>query len=112
MDIQIDKLKGPLMHEHKRYIKGPIYQTEYGALYNWYVANDIRGIISNGWRVPSLTDFTSLQTYLGGESDAGGKMKETGILYWGNPNIGASNSSKFNGRAGGLRETIPGYFPN
>ena len=56
------------------------------------VAHDI---CPNGWHVPSEAEWTMLFNYLGGESEAGGKMKETGTLHWKSPNMGASNIAKF-----------------
>ena len=68
----------------------------YGALYNFYVANDPRGLIT-GYHTPSLDEWTTLSDYLGGASVAGGKMKEAG-------NEGATNSSAFNGLPSGVRQ--------
>jgi len=40
-----------------------------------------------GWHVPTDSDWTTLTTYLGGESVAGGKMKSTSSL-WLLPHVG------------------------
>ncbi len=77
-------------------------KTTYGALYNWYAVNTGK-LCPSGWRVPTDADWKSLENYLGGETVAGGKMKETGTTYWNSPNTGATNDSGFNGRGGGVR---------
>ncbi|MFA4906740.1 MAG: FISUMP domain-containing protein [archaeon] len=83
--------------------------TTYGRLYNWYVVNDIRNIVpSGGWHVPTDTDWQTLVDYLGGQSVAGGKMKEKGTSHWiGNP--GATNESGFSALPGGGRFNISTY---
>ena len=53
------------------------YSPAYGALYNWYTVTDLRGLCPAGWHVPTDAEWTTLTSYLGGESVAGGKMKET-----------------------------------
>jgi uncharacterized protein (TIGR02145 family) len=79
----------------------------YGALYNWYAVN--RGnLCPAGWHIPTDAEWTILSTYLGGESIAGGKLKETGTAHW-NPNTDASNSSGFTALPGGMRGN-GGYF--
>jgi uncharacterized protein (TIGR02145 family) len=55
------------------------------------------------------SDWNTLITYLGGDSDAGGKMKETGFDYWDSPNTGATNESGFSARGSGLRGAGGGY---
>lgn len=76
---------------------------KYGNLYNWYAATDPREITATGWRVPAIADFQALSTSMGGDSVAGGKLKETGLTYWNTPNYLATNESGFNGRGTGFR---------
>lgn len=74
----------------------------YGMLYNWYAATDSRNIAPIGWHVPSKIELDTLVTYLGGNSVAGGKLKETGNTYWVNPTE-ASNDVGFNALGSGFR---------
>jgi uncharacterized protein (TIGR02145 family) len=53
--------------------------------------------------------LTTLTTYLGGESVAGGKMKTTGTTYWLYPNSGATNESGFSALPGGYRHGIGSF---
>jgi len=73
----------------------------YGRLYTWYAAVDRRNICPTGWHLPTDTEWTTLTTYLGGTSVAGGKLKETGIVNWQSPNKDATNSSSFTALPGG-----------
>lgn len=82
--------------------------VKYGLLYNWYAANG--DIAPSGWHVPTRAEYQSLATYLGGNSIAGGKLKEAGITRWNTPNTGADNSSGFTGVGGGYRNGINGNF--
>ncbi len=75
----------------------------YGRLYNWYAVNDPRGSAPKGWHVPTNEEWETLGTYLGGNTVAGGKLKETGGSHWISPNQGANNSSGFFGLPGGIR---------
>ena len=80
----------------------------YGKLYNWYAVNDPRGLAPEGWHVPSDADWTTLNTCLGGDAVAGGKMKSVGTIeagtgLWLAPNTDATNSSGFTGLPAGYR---------
>jgi len=77
----------------------------YGKLYNWYAAADSRGLCPAGWHVPTDAEWTTLVTFLGGSSVAGGKMKTTGTTRWSSTNVGATNSSYFAALPGGIRQS-------
>jgi len=87
------------------------YKNPYGALYNWYAIADSRNIAPVGWHVPTDAEWTTLTTYLGGESIAGGKLKETGTSHWSTPNTGATNNTGFTALPGGDR-SYDGTFHN
>lgn len=76
----------------------------YGRLYTGYVLIDSRGICPTGWHVPSDNDWSALITYLGGESIAAGKLKETGLSHWNSPNTNATNEYGFTALPGGGRD--------
>jgi uncharacterized protein (TIGR02145 family) len=75
----------------------------YGRLYNWFTIKDTRGICPTGWHVPGDEEWTLLAGYLGGDSLAGGKLKETGTRHWTTPNTGATNETGFTALPGGFR---------
>ncbi|MFM2292545.1 MAG: hypothetical protein RIS29_2358 [Bacteroidota bacterium] len=71
-----------------------VNKVTYGLLYNWYAANSSK-IAPAGWHVPTKAEIETLVTYLGGNSAAGGSLKETGTSHWIYGNTGASNTSGF-----------------
>jgi len=79
----------------------------YGRLYTW---NAALTACPSGWHLPSDDEWTILSDFLGGESVAGGKMKETGTAHWNSPNTGATNSSGFTGLPGGNRGSSGSFF--
>jgi uncharacterized protein (TIGR02145 family) len=93
------------------YSNTPSNSTPYGRLYNWYVVdnNAATKVASNGgknvcptsWHMPTDAEWTTLTTYLGGESVAGGKLKDT--THWTTPNTGATNETGFTALPGGGR---------
>jgi uncharacterized protein (TIGR02145 family) len=88
----------------------------YGRLYTWNAAmrnstqEKTQGVCPCGWHIPSDGEWTQLENYLGGISIAGGKMKDTGTVFWNPPNIGATNSSGFSALPGGEYDAY--YSPN
>ena len=72
-------------------------------LYTWFAVTDTRNVCPTGWHVPSDAEWTTLTTYLGGESGAGGKLKETGTNHWLSTNTGATNETGFTTLPGGSR---------
>lgn len=79
-----------------------IYQSVWGALYNWHAINTGK-LAPAGWHVATYAEWNALKTYLGGTDVAGGKLKEVGTTYWTSPNTGATNATGFTAVAGGAR---------
>ncbi|MBU0766074.1 MAG: hypothetical protein KJ607_14720, partial [Bacteroidetes bacterium] len=105
------------------YNNAPANCELYGGLYEWnemmqYNPSDaadtgtIQGICPTGWHIPTDAEWAALTNYLGGESVAGGKLKETGTTHWSIPNTGATNESGFTGLPGGYRNYSNGSFSN
>jgi uncharacterized protein (TIGR02145 family) len=86
------------------------YDSVYGVLYNWYAISEVKKICPEGWHVSTNDEWQTTETYLGGSTIAGGKMKETGTVHWKSPNTGATNSSGFTGLPGGARDPINNAF--
>ena len=63
----------------------------------------IQGVCPTGWHLPSDAEWTELVDYLGGETIAAGKLKESGNMHWNSPNIGATNETGFTALPGGYR---------
>jgi uncharacterized protein (TIGR02145 family) len=105
---------------YSNYSNDPNNSTTYGKLYNWFTVdnNEATKIVSNGgknvcptgWHVPSDTEWLTLTTSLGGESAAGGKLKESGSSHWTyHADGGATNSSFFSALPGGYHSTGDAY---
>jgi len=96
--------------------------TEYGVLYNWVAA---KYACPMGWRLPSDSDWKTLEKFLGMEETSveetgwrlsgtvGKKLKEGGTTHWVSPNSEASNEAGFTARPGGIRlMPFPGLEEN
>lgn len=86
------------------YQANTIFLPNYGRLYTWNVVNDKRGICPAGWKIPKEEDWNKLVQLAGGETKAGGNLKEEDTLHWFPPNSDASNSLGFT--------ALPGYYRN
>jgi uncharacterized protein (TIGR02145 family) len=91
------------------------YDCPYGKLYNWYAVADARNLCPSGWHVPTDAEWTTLTSFLGGESNAGGKMKSVGTIeagtgLWHEPNQDATNESGFSGIPAGTRHPLGSFF--
>lgn len=91
--------------------------VKYGNLYNAYVAlatgdNSVISLAmaNAGWGIPIGSQITTLANYIGGYPTGGGKLKETGVVYWNVPNTGANNQFNFSMRGSGKREESGGSF--
>jgi uncharacterized protein (TIGR02145 family) len=88
--------------------------AKYGKLYNWYAVskttNGNKNVCPTGWHVPTDAEWTVLTDYLGGESVAGGKMKDVGTTSWNSSSTEVTNVSLFTGLPGGYRASF-GSFP-
>jgi uncharacterized protein (TIGR02145 family) len=76
----------------------------YGRFYEFPDPSKAGSVAPPGWHVPSEQEWQVLVNFLGGNTVAGAALKDT--LYWNAPNLGATNSSGFNARAGGLFDFI------
>jgi uncharacterized protein (TIGR02145 family) len=72
----------------------------YGKLYNWFTTQGDT-LCPVGWHVPSDGEWTTLTTYLGGESSSLPKLLKIGMNFWGN--FPATNESGFSAVPGGYR---------
>ena len=89
------------------YDNDPNNGAKYGKLYNWYAVNDCHGLAPYGWHVPTDAEWTILSDFLGGENQAGTKMKSTsGWSASGN----VTNSSGFSGLPGGYRYSNGDFY--
>jgi uncharacterized protein (TIGR02145 family) len=81
----------------------------YGALYNWY-AVETGKLAPAGWHIPTDAEWTTLTIQLGGDSVAGGKLKEAGLAHWQPPNTSATNETGFSALPYGGSSADIGYF--
>ncbi|MEQ9102464.1 MAG: fibrobacter succinogenes major paralogous domain-containing protein [Imperialibacter sp.] len=84
--------------------------ANYGALYNWFAidpsSNGNKNVCPTGWHVPSLSDWNTLISFLGGtEVERSNKLRQKGTSYWPAPNTGATDEFRFRGLPGGSRNS-------
>jgi uncharacterized protein (TIGR02145 family) len=68
------------------------------------------GIYDSGWSAATQSDFSTLITNAGGDTVAGGRLKEVGTLHWTTPNTGAVNAYRFKLVPSGARGPTTGTF--
>lgn len=86
--------------------------SKYGYLYNYYAITDARNIANTGWSVPTLANYETMNTYLGGDYAAGIAVTDTSE-YWTTPTTWTgTNSAKFNIRPSGFRLSTTGAYSN
>lgn len=74
--------------------------SRYGKYYNYYTVDDSRGLAPRGWHVASPSEWEELANFLGGDSVAADKIKDTLAIYgW----CSATNSSGFTALEAGIR---------
>lgn len=86
------------------YNNDPSTNAAYGKLYNGAAVKDPRGLAPIGWHIPSNSEWTVMETFLGAQ--AGAKLKVRGTNAWTSPNTGATNSSGWSGLPGGYRSVM------
>ena len=80
---------------------------EFGRLYNWYAVADPRGILPEGWRIPTSADWNRLMELVGGAHLAGRRLKDR--QGWSNTG-GGNNESGFAARPGGGRGAFGSFL--
>jgi uncharacterized protein (TIGR02145 family) len=93
-------LGGDLLDGYSWYALDPGNKDTYGALYTMGTVKS-GNLCPDGWHVPDNNEWGYLTDVLGGPSEAGGKLKETGTTHWAAPNTGATNESGFTALPGG-----------
>jgi uncharacterized protein (TIGR02145 family) len=84
-------------------------KNTFGALYNWYTIYTNK-LCPKNWHVSTNEEWVTLTTFLGGDSIAGGKLKEAGAVHWESPNTGATNESGFTALPGGYRYIFGAFY--
>jgi uncharacterized protein (TIGR02145 family) len=79
----------------------------YGKLYNLNAVKDPRGLVPEGWSLPTEQQWKELTDFLGGESEAGNKLKST--RGW-KDNGNGNNESSFSALPGGNRNADGSFW--
>lgn len=81
----------------------------FGIYYNHFCITSGKALLRPGWDIFTYEQFRALANYVGTLDTAGGLLKETGLVYWANPNTGATNAFGFNARGSGYRQNTGIY---
>ncbi|MCF7823037.1 MAG: hypothetical protein K9N35_02600 [Candidatus Marinimicrobia bacterium] len=82
------------------YDNSPENRDQYGLLYNWFAVADKRRLAPEGWHIPTEDEWLTLIDHLGGNYEAGEKLK---TLEEGEYATMETNSSGFSALPGGYR---------
>lgn len=86
------------------YDNNPENGKKYGKLYNWYAVNDKRGLAPEGWHIPNIDEFDTLDAKVNKDANA---LKAIGQ---GTGNAIGTNTSGFSALFAGGRSGISGAF--
>jgi hypothetical protein len=103
---QIEAIGKVVSNEHSTSIP----PVKFGLLYNGFAAVAATTFLKDGWFVATEYDLLDLDSYLGGISVAGGKLKSLSSQYWSSPNTAATNEYFMNWKGSGQREYLTGLF--
>lgn len=78
------------------------YDSLYGKLYNWHAINDPRGLVPEGWHIPSKLEWDELQKFAGDPNNGEAHYNLKDKNGW---DKGGSNKIGFKGLPGGLRKS-------
>jgi uncharacterized protein (TIGR02145 family) len=84
------------------YNNDPKNEAVFGKLYNWYAVNDPRGLVPEGFHIPSTCEWGDLTEYLGGNKIAGLKLKSKS-KKWKHSILLPNNKSGFSANPAGQR---------
>lgn len=90
--------------------EGDKFKETYGAIYNWRAVNSYK-LCPAGWHVPDDAEWTTFTTYLGGQTDIGFKIKETGGTHWLNQSSNTTNETGFTALPAGYRNFEGSFKP-
>lgn len=83
------------------YDNSPSIAAAYGKLYNYYAVTDAKNLCPQGWRIPTLSDWNTLEGYLGASLTAK-KLKATS--GWLGDGANGTNETGFTALPGGFRD--------
>jgi uncharacterized protein (TIGR02145 family) len=87
----------------------PENEEIYGKLYNWFAVNDPRLLAPLDWRIPTESDWSELDEYLGYDETVGQKLKSDS--GW-DPSENGSNESGFTALPSGERSWVGVFYQN
>ena len=91
------------------YLGTSIPNIRFGYLYNHYLAILTQLSSSDDWFLPRYTALIPWYNSFASISTVGAWLKEKGYVNWNFPNTGALNTSLFQWRAGGQRQSTGGF---